>query len=135
MATKPEAKASEGVNLADITKQVNEMLEQAREEARKIVAEAKAAAGGELTDEQKKANEERKAYLNEYVEVELFRDSNKYRDDVPVGNNGDICLIRRGGKVKIKRKFAKILENSNRQDFETSELIEKKSSEFAKNEL
>lgn len=135
MATKPEAKATEGVNLADITKQVNEMLEQARKEAKKIIADAKAAAGGELTAEQKKANEERKAYLNEYVEVELFKDNNKYRDDVSVGVNGEIWLIQRGKKVKVKRKFAKVLETSNRQDFETSELIEKKSSEFAKSEL
>ena len=135
MGTKPDAKATENVNLADVTKQVAEMLENARKEAEKIVADAKASVGGELTEEQKKVNEERKAYWNEYVEIEMFKDNNKYRDDVPVGLNGEICLIQRGKKVKIKRKFAKVLENSNRQDFETSELIEKKSSEFAKSDL
>lgn len=135
MATKPEAKPTGSVDLADVTKQVAEMLENARKEAEKIVADAKASVGGELTEEQKKANEERKAYWDEYVEIEMFKDNNKYRDDVPVGLNGEICLIQRGKKVKIKRKFAKVLENSNRQDFETSELIEKKSSEFAKSDL
>ena len=120
---------AESINLADVTKQVEEMLAKAKAEAEKIVAEAKASVSGELTEEQKKANEERKAYWNEYVEVELFKDNNKYRDDVPVGVNGDICLIQRGKKTKVKRKYAKVLETSNRQDVETSELIEQKTRE------
>ena len=123
------------INLADVTKQVEEMLAKAREEAAKIIADAKATVGGELTEEQKKAQEERKAYWDEYVEISLFKDNNKYRDDVPVGVNGDIHLVQRGKKIQMKRKHAKVLELSNIQDFETSELIEKKSSEFAKTEL
>lgn len=126
---------SESINLADVAKQVEAMLAQAREEAEKIVADAKASVSGELTEEQKKANEERKAYWNEYVEVELFRDNNKYKDDVYVAVNGDNCNIQRGKRVKVKRKFAKTLETSSIQDFKTSELIDKKSSEFAKSEL
>ena len=134
MATKPEAKASEGVNLADITKQINEMLENAREEAKKIVAEAKASVSGELTEEQKQAKAEREAYWNEYVEIELFKDNNKYKDDVFVAVNGETCAIKRGEKVKIKRKFAQALEDSKISDYKTSQLIEKKSSEFAKSD-
>ena len=126
---------SESINLADVTKQVEAMLAKAREEAEKIVADAKASVSGELTEEQKKANEERKAYWNEYVEVELFRDNNKYKDDVFVAVNGENCNIQRGKRVKVKRKFAKTLETSSIQDFKTSELIDKKSSEFAKGEL
>lgn len=126
---------SESINLADVAKQVEAMLAQAREEAEKIVADAKASVSGELTEEQKKANEERKAYWNEYVEVELFRDNNKYKDDVYVAVNGENCNIQRGKRVKVKRKFAKTLETSSIQDFKTSELIDKKSSEFAKSEL
>lgn len=141
--TKPETVVTTGedeantepINLADVAKQVEEMLTKAREEAAKIVADAKASVGGELTEEQKKANEERKAYWNEYVEVELFKDNNKYKDDVFVAVNGENCVIKRGEKVKIKRKFAKALENSKIQDFKTSELIDKKSSEFAKSEF
>lgn len=128
--TKPEA-----INLADVAKQVEDMLANAKAEAEKIVADAKASVNGENTEEQKKADEERKAYWNEYVEVSLFKDNNKYRDDVPVGVNGEISLVQRGKKVMMKRKHAKVLENSNIQDFETSELIDRKSSEFAKSEL
>lgn len=143
--TKTET-SPEAIVLADITKQVEEMLAKAKaeaeenlakakEEAEKIVADAKASVGGELTEEQKKANEERKAYWEELVEVKLFKDNNKYKDDVYVSVNGENCVIKRGEKVKIKRKFADVLDKSDLQDYETSLLIEKKSSEFAKSEL
>lgn len=132
MAT--EKTKAESINIADVTKQVEEMLAKAKAEAEKIVADAKASVGGELTDEQKKANEERKAYWNEPVEVKLFKDNNKYKDDVYVSVNGENCVIKRGERVRVKRKFADVLDKSDMQDYETSLLIEKKSSEFAKSE-
>lgn len=132
MATE-KAKA-ESINIADVTKQVEEMLAKAKAEAEKIVSDAKASVGGELTDEQKKANEERKAYWNEPVEVKLFKDNNKYKDDVYVSVNGENCVIKRGERIRVKRKFADVLDKSDMQDYETSLLIEKKSSEFAKSE-
>ena len=125
----------EDVNLADVTKQVEEMLRKAREEADKIIADAKAQVGGELTEEQKQEKEKREAYWNELVEVRLFKDNNKYRDDVYVSVNGENCAIKRGETVKIKRKFAAVLDNSDLQDYETSKLIEQKSNEFAKSEF
>lgn len=128
-------KKPESINLADVKAQVEEMLAKAKEEAEKIIADAKASVGGELTEEQKKAEEEEKAYYNELVEVRLFKDNNKYKDDMFVAVNGENCVIKRGEKVKIKRKFAEVLNNSDLQDYETSKLIEKKSSEFAKSEF
>lgn len=137
MANKPEEK--ESINLADVSKQVEEMLANAKLEAEKIaekiIADAKAQVGGELTEEQKQANEKRKAYWEEYVEVSLFKDNNKYKDDVFVAVNGETCAIQRGKKVKIKRKFADVLEKSGIQDFETSELIDRKSGEYEKSNL
>ena len=130
-----EQTKAESVNLADVTKQVEAILANAKAEAEKIVADAKASVGGELTEEQKKANEERKAYWNELVEVKLFKDNNKYKDDVFVSINGENCVIKRGVRVKVKRKFAELLDKSDLQDYETSMLIEKKSSEFAKSEV
>ena len=126
---------AESINLADVTKQVQEMLAQAKAEAERIVAEAKASVSGELTEEQKKANAEREAYWNELVEVKLFKDNNKYKDDVYVSVNGENCVIKRGERVMVKRKFADVLDKSDMQDYETSLLIEKKSSEFAKSEF
>ena len=133
MAT--EKTKAESINLADVAKQVEEMLAKAKAEAEKIVADAKASVGGELTEEQKKANEERKAYWNEPVEVKLFKDNNKYKDDVYVSVNGENCVIKRGERIQVKRKFADVLDKSDMQDYETSLLIEKKSSEFAKSEF
>ncbi len=63
------------------------------------------------------------AYLNEYVDVKLFKDSDRYSDDVYVAVNGQNCLIKRGEWVKIKRKFAMVLDQSEIQDMKTSELI------------
>lgn len=124
-------KKPESINLADVTKQVEAMLQKAREEAEKIVADAKASVSGEKTEEQKKAEAERKAYWDELVEVKLFKDNNKYKDDVFVSVNGENCVIKRGERVMVKRKFADVLDKSDMQDYETSLLIEKKSSEFA----
>ena len=126
---------TESVNLADVTKQVEAMLANAKAEAEKIVADAKASVSGELTEEQKKASEERKAYWNEPVKVKLFRDNNKYKDDVFVSVNGENCVIKRGVEVEIKRKFADVLDKSDLQDYETNLLIDKKSNEFAKSDL
>lgn len=123
----------ESVNLADVTKQVEAILANAREEADRIIAEAKATVGTENkpTEEQQKADAERKAYWNELVPVRLFKDNNKYKDDVFVSVNGENCVIKRGVNVMVKRKFAAVLELSDLQDTETSELIEKKSNEYA----
>ena len=136
MATKEKETTPENsIDLADVKAQVEAMLEAAKAEAAKIVAEAKASVGGELTEEEKKAAEERKAYWEELVEVKLFKDNNKYKDDVYVSVNGENCVIKRGERVKVKRKFADVLDKSDMQDYETSLLIEKKSSEFAKSEF
>ena len=134
-AAEPATEATTPIDLADVKAQVNEMLEAAKAEAAKIIAEAKASVNGELTEEQKKANAEREAYWNELVEVKLFKDNTKYKDDVFVSVNGENCVIKRGERVLIKRKFAAVLDTSDMQDYETSLLIEKKSREFAKSEF
>ena len=64
------------------------------------------------------------AYLNEYVAIKLFRDNDRYRDDVYVAVNGRNCVIKRGEWVKVKRKFALVLDQSEIQDMKTAELLE-----------
>lgn len=125
-------KKDEAVNIADVTKQIEEMLAKAKAEAEKIVADAKSATGADASEERKKFVEESNARGEEYVEVKLFKDNNRYKDDVFVQVNGENCVIKRGERVKVKRKFAGVLDNSDMQDYETSRLIEKKSSEFSK---
>lgn len=128
-------KKTEAVNLADVQAQIAQMLEAAKAEAAKIVADAKATVSGELTAEQKEAIEKDKTYWNELVPVKLFKDNGKYKDDVFVAVNGETCAIKRGEKVMIKRKFAEVLDLSDMQDYETSQLMEQKEREFAKSEL
>ena len=125
-------KKDEAVNIADVTKQIEEMLAKAKAEAEKIVADAKSATGANASEERKRFVEESNARGEEYVEVKLFKDNNRYKDDVFVQVNGENCVIKRGERVKVKRKFADVLDNSDMQDYETSKLIEKKSSEFSK---
>ena len=122
-------KKPEAINLADVAKQVEEMLANAKAEAAKIVADAKASVSGELTEEQKKANAEREAQWDEYVEVSLFKDNNKYKDDVFVAVNGVGCIIQRGKKVMVKRKYALALENARKQNESTANYIDLKTSE------
>lgn len=67
---------------------------------------------------------------DELVEIELFRDNKDYKDNVFVAVNGESCVIARGRKVKIKKKFANVLANSMSQDIKTARLMDNKSNEF-----
>lgn len=71
------------------------------------------------------------AWLNEYVEVRLFKDNEKYKDDVYVAINGKNCVIRRGVWTRIRRKFALLLDQSEIQDLRTAELMEREEGRFA----
>ena len=70
------------------------------------------------------------AYLNEYVAVKLFRDNDRYKDDVYVAVNGQNCVVRRGEWVRIKRKFAMVLDQSEIQDMQTAEMLEAEQNRF-----
>lgn len=124
-------KKAEEVNLSEIQDMVKAMLDQAKAEAAKIVEEARAATGKMpgMTPEEREAHE---AHMNELVEVKLFKDTGKYKDDVFVSVNGENVLIQRGVRVKIKRKHAEALDNSELQDYETAELITRKVKEGEK---
>ena len=79
----------------------------------------------------KKFLREQEAWLNEYVEVRLFKDNEKYKDDVYVAINGKTCVIRRGVWTRIRRKFALLLDQSEIQDLRTAELMEREAGRFA----
>ena len=113
-----------------------------RDEADGIIAEAKEAADGIIKGAQEKAKEAEKPAkakmsraeqkLEEYVEVKLFKDGRDYNDDVFVSLNGETVQIKRGVPVKIKRKFANILDASQAQDLKTQALIDGESDKFKK---
>ena len=74
----------------------------------------------------KKTSEEKE----EFVEVELFKDNKDYKDDVFVCINGRNKVIKRGEKVKVPKAYAKVLEQSMKQDRMTADLMDKKADEF-----
>ncbi|MBQ9778821.1 MAG: hypothetical protein IJW22_07865 [Clostridia bacterium] len=76
------------------------------------------------------ACEKQEAWLNEYVEIRLFKDNEKYKDDVYVAINGKNCVIKRGVWTRIRRKFAMLLDQSEIQDLRTAELIAGESLRF-----
>ena len=80
-------------------------------------------------------SEDAEAFLNEYVAVKLFRDNDRYKDDVYVAVNGQNCVIKRGEWVRIKRKFALVLDQSEIQDMQTAEFLEAEQARFREAEL
>ncbi|MBD5161429.1 MAG: hypothetical protein HDT14_05330 [Oscillibacter sp.] len=64
------------------------------------------------------------------VSIRLFKDNDKYKDDVFVAVNGERVQIKRGETVMIKRKFADVLEQSMKQDMATAGLIERESTRY-----
>lgn len=135
MASKKEQEVAQTLDLAAVQAEIAKMLSDAKAEAAKIVEEAKKAANpssGAMTAEELA---EHKAQMNELVDIKLFKDTGKYKDDVFVSCNGETVAIKRGERVKIKRKFAEILDNSEHQDYETAQLIEQETGKFAKSGL
>lgn len=131
MATAKKTDEQE-LTLAQVQEKIAEMLAQAKAEAEKIVEDAKTAAHPKVAGMTEEEKAEYDKYMDELVEVKLFKDNNKYKEPVFVGVNGETIAIERGVRVKIKRKFAEVLDNSDNQDYETSMLIEAKSSEGRK---
>ena len=119
-----EAGTEKTYRMEDVRAMVAAML--AEEKAKAAEAEAEAEIQAKAQREQDAAR------MEELVEIKLFKDNGKYKDDVFVSVNGETIAIKRGERVKIKRKFAEVLENSDHQDQETARLIEEKSSEGRK---
>ena len=122
------------MTLADMQAQMAQMMAEAqaaKAEAQRMLEEAKKITAGQVTTAERAAEiEADRLRGEELVEIKLFKDTGKYKDDVFVGCNGETIAIKRGERVQIKRKFAEILDNSEHQDYETAVLIEQKSKEW-----
>lgn len=132
-------------------KKENEQIAQAidpNEEARRILEEAQKKAAAIVAEAEAKAKETVEAAEaaaqtpnvgaapttdpnDELVPIRLFKDNDKYKDDVFVAVNGESIQIKRGETVMVKRKFARVLEQSEQQDTSTANLIEQESKTFA----
>lgn len=132
MAKKNEETNIPEADMKAVEQQIATMLAEARAEVARIKAEAKAELENLENKDKKAKQREEDAYMNELVEIQLFKDNGRYKDDVFVGVNGETILIKRGERVKIKRKFAEALANSNTQDAQTADLIARQTGLFAK---
>lgn len=98
------------------------IIEEAKAESKKIIKAAREAAKAEVAKATDKADEkpyqeteEEKAAANELVEVRLFKDKDRYKDDVLVIVNGQSYLIKRGVTAKVPRKVLDVLQCSDIQ--------------------
>ena len=66
----------------------------------------------------------------EMVEVNLFRDNGKYKDDVLVVLNGKNINVPRGKKVMVPAGVKEILDNSLAQDLAVEEYLAKREAEW-----
>ena len=137
MATKKEPaneqeQMDKAVGTADAAREAEEIIAQARAEADKILADAKAAAVAQA-EAPAPSPTPAASRDEELVPIRLFKDNERYKDDVFVAVNGERVQIRRGETVRIKRKFAQVLEQSMRQDTATARLMEQKAAEYEAN--
>lgn len=108
-----------------------EILANAKAETAKIVAEAKAEAAKIVEEAKAQAQAEAAPKDPEdLVPVRLFKDGDKYKNDVFVAVNGRAYQIQRGVTVKVPKCVADVLEQSMEQDNATANLIERESSSY-----
>ena len=86
----------------------------------------------QTTDEENKAAEEQPqetesctgATEADEVEVELFKDNGRYRDDVVGGGQGETCVDNTAPRVKVPRAVKEILDHSREQDTQTALMMD-----------
>lgn len=130
----PEVIAKEEEFLKKVQEKADAIIEEAKMQAQAIIDAAKETAkakepteaAGEAVNPVYEEYEE----MEEYVTVKLFKDNGKYKDDVFVAVNGEGCNIPRGIPVKIKRKFALVLEQSDLQDYNTVQFMNEEARKF-----
>ena len=70
----------------------------------------------------------------ERVKIQLFKDGERYKDDVFVAVNGKAYVIKRGQPVMVPKAVAEVLEHSARQDRATAALIDEETRRWKKAE-
>lgn len=66
------------------------------------------------------------------VKIKLFKDNGEYKDDVFVAVNGMRYQIQRGIEVEVPDFVKEVLDNSEKQDRKTAELIEQEAQRAAR---
>ena len=103
--------------------QLNEQIETLHRQIEELKEEAPA-----VVSSVRDTNE---SYLNDYVDIRLFKDNGKYKEPLYVGINGKNCMIPRGEFVRIKRKFAFLIEQSEIQEMKAAETLQQAKDRYA----
>lgn len=75
-----------------------------------------------------------KSWEHQKVKVKLFKDTERYKDDVTVVVNGKVWRIQRGVEVELPMYVWKVVEKGLAQDFQTATLIQAEEESFKKKE-
>jgi translation initiation factor 1 (eIF-1/SUI1) len=112
--------------------QIEAMKAQAEEDKARIAdLQAKSANAVANSDQAEVASVEE--FLEQRVPIMLFKDGDKYVDDVVIAINNEKIVIQRGITVYVKRKFLHIIENMYRQQMVATDLQTQLANEFAGN--
>ena len=98
-----------------------------QEQTQEMQAQPQEAAIQEQTQEMQVQTQEaaQKNPLEELVTIRLFKDNERYRDDVFVSVNGRTFQIKRGVEVQVPRYVQEVLENSMSQDMVAAAMVDK----------
>ena len=121
------AKENSGeIDYSQINARIEEMLKNAEAKANAIIenAKAKAQSGGHIPYEKRPDVMAEIKRGEEEVSVRLFKDTDKYKDDVYVSVGSDNVLIKRGVDVNIKRKYRNVIEQAKKQNMDAMSYIE-----------
>ena len=128
MATKEEMKvtqASEGADAVLTPELKAQIMSELKEELKKEVRAEMEAEAQKAKDAEKpyKETEEEIAKANELVTLKLFKDKDRYKDDVLVIVNGESWLIKRGVTVQVPRKVVDALQLADDQTSAAADII------------
>jgi len=127
---KKTAAQEETAATVDPNVEAEKILAAAKAEAAEIVAKAKAEAEAAVEAAKETAQPAATAKAEDLVPIRLFKDNERYKDDVFVAVNGKSWQIKRGETVEVPRYIADVLEQSMKQDMATANMIERESSRY-----
>lgn len=103
---------------------------EAVEKLEKLRAEAEAKLAEKTVDPAEEALRMKREAAKEKVVIQLFKDAERYKDDVAVFVNGESFLIQRGVPVEVPRYVAEVINNSQRQDSQTEVMVKRLIDEY-----
>lgn len=129
-AVSTEAKAGTTINMT-VEELQNLIDARIQEERERAAQEARKAENSEQA-EMDEAYAAEVARMNELIPVFVFKDKDKYKDDLIVSVNGKAWQIQRGVEVMVPRFVAEVIRNSQAQDAATEETIRQLEKDFQK---